>query len=154
MAIDDKSSSNKPSDQTRTSTSGKDLIARINQRKALAQRRNVPILRAAPAVENEEDAGDEGGGDDEDEDDEEALPKGKGKIDFGNFQDVIIGAVRKAMVELGPEIGMSIATTPKKTRVSSQRAAISMERNAYSKPVQNRISVSINEQQSQTKQMS
>ncbi|KJA13546.1 hypothetical protein HYPSUDRAFT_59840 [Hypholoma sublateritium FD-334 SS-4] len=137
----DKSSPDTPHVPAASSTSAKDLMTRINNRKALAQRRNIPVLRRAPAVENEEDGGDEHSSS-EDDDEEDASPKGKGrgKLNLDNFQDIIIGAVRQAIVEYAPEIGISISTTPKETRVSSQRAAISAERKTHSQPVKTRIS--------------
>lgn len=145
----DKSGPNKLHVPAASSTSAKDLMTRINNRKALAQRRNIPVLRPAPALENEEDGGDERSSG-EDDDEEVVSPKGKGKskLNLDSFQDMIIGAVRQAIVEYAPEIGMSISTTPKQTRVSSQRAAISAERKTHSQPAKTRISVSINLQYS------
>ncbi len=137
-----------PSIHTTSTTSAKDMMARIAHKKALAQTRNIPVLRRAPAVENEDEAGDEldeqGDDDDGGGDEEYASPKGKGKgkINLDNFEDVIIGAVRQAISAYAPEIGISINTTPKQTQVSSQRAAVAAERNTHSQAAKTRISVS------------
>lgn len=138
--------SNKRKINTTSNTSAKDLMTRIKNKKALAQRRNIPILRPAPALENEGDAGDDELSDGDDDVEEDAKGKGKGKIDFANFQEMIIGAVRQAIVDYSPEIGISMTSTSKQTRVSSQRAAIAAERKTHSQPARTRISVSINHQ--------
>lgn len=148
MAGPNETDSNTPNIHTTSTTSAKDLMTRIKNKKALAQRRNIPVLRPAPALENEGDAGDDELSDDDDDAEEDASPKGKGKgkIDFDNFQEMIIGAVRQAIVDYSPEIGISITSTPKQTRVSSQRVAIAAERKTHSQPAKTRISVSISHQ--------
>ncbi len=62
----DESGSNKPNIPTTSTPSARELMTRIRNKKALAQRRNIPVLRPAPALENEEDGGDELDADDDD----------------------------------------------------------------------------------------
>ncbi len=142
MTGPDESGSNEPSIHMTSTSSAKEVMTRIKNKKALAQRRNMPVLRHAPALENEGDAGDELSADDDDVEDVPPKDKGKGKINLDNFQDIIIGAVRQAIVEYAPEIGISMTSTPKQTRVSSQRTAIAAERMTHSQPAKTRISVS------------
>ncbi len=53
-------------------------------------------------------------------------------MNLDNFQDMIVGAVRQAIVQYAPEIGISITSTPKPdSSIVSKVSDTSGETNAF-----------------------